>query len=66
MKYLHGFQQEAQFDAEYYDDNKYFEPWVSLTKEIERVNYNKKQAGEYLSFEILTAGELYLGEILLI
>lgn len=64
MKYLHGFNLDTQFKNEYNDDEKYFEPWTSLTHENEEVHYNKKQAGEYLTFEILTGGELYLGEIL--
>ena len=40
MKYLHLFENELDFNAEYKGSN-YIEPWVSLTKSVERVDYNK-------------------------
>ena len=40
MKYLHNFETDAQFRAEY-DGTGYTEPWVSLTQANGDVNYNK-------------------------
>ena len=65
MKFLHRYPEEQQFNEVYYNDNKYFEPWVSLTDEIERVDYNKNNGGDCLTLEILSGGTIYLGELLL-
>ena len=42
-KYLHLFSAETEFDAVYYDDIKYKKPWVSYTKDVTRVDYNKRE-----------------------
>ena len=44
-KYLHLYASESAFDSEYNNDEKYYEPWVSVTKiSPDRINYNKRQA----------------------
>jgi len=45
MKYLHLFDTEADFNSEYYDDERYHKPWVSKIIENKRVDYNKKTSG---------------------
>ena len=42
-RYLHLFDLETEFNSEYNDDEKYYEPWVSMTEDVERVDYNKKE-----------------------
>lgn len=64
-RYLHLYQTQAQFETAY-DGTGYSEPWVSFTEDVERVDYNKQQTppplpdptGEYLTFEIVSGGEL--------
>lgn len=41
MKYLHKYELESEFNDEYWGE-AYIEPWVSLTSDIDRVDYNKK------------------------
>lgn len=40
QRYLHLYSTEQAFDADY-DGEAYHEPWVSLTLDIDRVDYNK-------------------------
>lgn len=40
-KHIHLFKTEAQFSNEY-TGSAYTEPWVSLTKTVDRVDYNKR------------------------
>jgi len=56
MYSLHRYSQETNFDNEYYGE-RYLEPWVSLTENIERVNYNKNYDG-YVRFDILSNGQI--------
>lgn len=42
MKFINRYQTDAQFQAAYNGDT-YIEPWASLTKENDEVNYNKRQ-----------------------
>ena len=44
MKYLHKFEELSDFTEEYMGD-AYKEPWVSLTKENDKVDYNKLLGG---------------------
>ena len=41
-QYLHLYETEAQFNTDY-NGEKYNEPWVSYTTDIERVDYNKSK-----------------------
>ena len=65
MKYLQRYKELEKFREVYYDDEKYFEPWLSFTDEVEKVDYNRNMGGDYLTFEILSSGTIYLGELLL-
>jgi len=56
MYYLHRYSQETNFDNEYYGE-RYLEPWVSLTEDIKKVNYNKNFDG-YVRFDILSSGQI--------
>lgn len=47
-KYLHLYDNRQDFSDEYYNDETYYEPWVSLTKSTDEVDYNKK-----IDYEIL-------------
>lgn len=59
-KYIHLFENESAFDVDYHGDN-YLEPWVSLTEDIERVDYNKVDYSKIpLTFEILSDGNIGL------
>ena len=59
-KYIHLFETEQQFQDK--RNNDYLEPWVSLTEDIERIDYNKtereKLLGTPLTFEIQSNGEI--------
>ena len=41
MEYIHLYETEQQFNAEY-DGSEYKEPWLSYTESEDEVNYNKK------------------------
>jgi len=56
-QYLHLFETEAQFDAAYNGEN-YLEPWVSLTEDVDRVDYNKRDEWEYVDLG-LPSGTLW-------
>ena len=64
-KYIHLYENETNFNADYHGKN-YLEPWVSLTEDIERVNYNKTEEekekdrllGTPLTFEIQSNGNI--------
>ena len=55
-KYLHLFDTEVEFDAVYNNDETYYEPWVSLTLDSDRVDYNKTESIEPLTFKITSPG----------
>lgn len=40
-KYLRLYNTTQEFDADYNDNEKYLEPWVSLRKDNDMVDYNK-------------------------
>ena len=46
-RYIHCFSTEAEFDVERSD--RYIEPWLSYTEDVERVDYNKP---DYLSMPL--------------
>ena len=54
MKYIHLYQTVEEFDTDYWGE-KYLEPWVSLTVEDEKVDYNKKPIPP-LTFKIISGG----------
>ena len=56
MVYIHCFDDNASFE-EQYNGEEYKEPWVSLTKENNKVNYSKKKY-EPLTFNILSDGNI--------
>ena len=60
-KYIHLFETEGGFNT-VYNGEGYKEPWVSLTREIERVNYNKSEDEKLLetplTFEITGDGDI--------
>lgn len=56
--YLHKFLTNSEFSSVYWGD-EYLEPWVSLTEENEKCNYNRTFDNAYLTFEILTDGTVY-------
>lgn len=43
MKFLHKYSTESAFEADY-NGTAYTEPWVSLTEDVDRVDYNKMDA----------------------
>lgn len=43
MKYLRKYQKNEEFEADY-NSSSYLEPWVSFTKENDKVDYNKPEA----------------------
>jgi hypothetical protein len=43
MKFLHKYSTESDFEADY-NGTAYTEPWVSLTEDVDRVDYNKIDA----------------------
>lgn len=59
-KYIHCFETEAEFNNA--RNNNYIEPWVSYTKGVDRVDYNKteeeKLLGTPLTFEITGDGDI--------
>ena len=59
-QYLHNFATEAAFTTAY--NNDYTEPWVSLTKPANRVDYNKSEYEKLLetplTFEIIGDGDI--------
>ena len=59
-KYIHGFDTNTNFDEYVYSEN-YEEPFVSLTKYNENVDYNYtyKSKQEYFTLEAVTSGTLY-------
>ena len=43
-KYLHLFTTLDEFTNDYYSNDKYYKPWVSVTKNVDnRVDYNKEE-----------------------
>lgn len=60
-KYIHLFSAATDFNAAYKGDT-YNEPWVSLTEEGEKVNYNKSEEEKlkqtYLTFNVLSDGDI--------
>lgn len=60
MNYIHRYETDAQFQAEFYGPN-YKEPWVSYTKQTEKVKFNKTKEdllGTPLTFDIVSGGSL--------
>ena len=53
----------AEFNAEYYNDETYSEPWLTFTYENSAVTYNKsdydKDLNKYLTFKAKTGGTIY-------
>ena len=43
MKFLHKYSTESDFEEDY-NGTAYTEPWVSLTEDVDRVDYNKMDA----------------------
>lgn len=43
MKFLHKYSTESDFEEDY-NGTAYTEPWVSLTEDVDRVDYNKINA----------------------
>lgn len=63
-RYLHLYSTEQAFEADY-EGAAYEEPWVSLTLDVDRVDYNKgpvppDPSNEPLTFEILSNGNITL------
>lgn len=60
-QYIHLFETASEFN-EAYNGSSYEEPWVSLTEEGEKVNYNKseeeKLLGTPLTFNIISGGTI--------
>ena len=57
-KYLHLYYDADSFSGDY-NGAAYHEPWVSLTEENSRVNYNKTLLETPLTFEVLSGGNFY-------
>lgn len=59
-KYMHYFQTESEFNQE--RSENYIEPWVSLTGENDRVDYNKTEDERLLetpfTIEALGSGDI--------
>ena len=62
---IHLFETEQQFQEK--RNNNYLEPWVSLTDDSNRVDYNKTEREKLLetplTFEVLSPGELFFGHL---
>lgn len=66
MKFLHKYDTENAFEADY-DGTAYTEPWVSFTEDVDRVDYNKIDADFIFdaadmlgtSLELVYANEAY-------
>lgn len=63
MKYIHEFQNNTEFENYYFGQN-YIEPHVSLTVDVNRLDYNKSGKALLrsmpLTFNILTDGTITL------
>lgn len=63
MKYIHEFQNNTEFENYYFGQN-YIEPHVSLTVDVNRLDYNKSGKallrGVPLTFDVLTDGTITL------
>lgn len=46
MKYIHEFQNNTEFENYYFGQN-YIEPHVSLTVDVDRLDYNKSGNEDY-------------------
>lgn len=60
MKYLHNYRTNAEFTPEY-EGEGYLEPWVSYTKEPDRVDYNKNPNAVPLTFRMRESGVFVIG-----
>lgn len=60
MKYLHNYSTNAEFTPEY-EGEGYLEPWVSYTKEPDRVDYNKNPNAVPLTFMMRESGVFVIG-----
>ena len=60
MKYLHNYRTNAEFTPEY-EGEGYLEPWVSYTKEPDRVDYNKNPNAVPLTFRMRESGVFAIG-----
>lgn len=60
MKYLHNYSTNAEFTPEY-EGEGYLEPWVSYTKEPDRVDYNKNPNAVPLTFRMRESGVFVIG-----
>ena len=58
MKYLHEFDTVNDYNEMKFGE-EYEEPWVSLTNENSKVNYNKTEYEKPLTFEITGNGNIY-------
>jgi hypothetical protein len=47
-KYLRLYNTTQEFNTDYNDNEKYFEPWVSLRKDSNTVNYNKIASNDHI------------------
>lgn len=65
MKYIHEFQNNTEFENYYFGQN-YIEPHVSLTVDVNRLDYNKSGKallrGMPLTFDVLTDGTITLNK----
>lgn len=63
MKYIHEFQNNTEFENYYFGQN-YIEPHVSLTVDVNRLDYNKSGKallrGTPITFDVLTDGTITL------
>ena len=59
-KWFHRFNEETDYNVA--RNNDYYEPWVSYTEDVERVNYNKSEYEKLLetplTFEITGDGDI--------
>ena len=65
MQYIHHYTDKDSFINDYCGE-KYSEPWVSLTEELSKVNYNITDKeryllylGTYLTFNVTSSGTIY-------
>ncbi len=47
-KYLRLYNTTQEFNTDYNDNQTYFEPWVSLRKDSNTVNYNKIASNDHI------------------
>lgn len=58
IDFFHKYNTDSDFKNDYFDDNFYFEPWVSYTVGNEETHYNRYKTEQYLTFEVISSGNI--------